>query len=47
MLGHPVKSQVLDPSVVKENLEYVHQLSELREYQNFVPCADELGYYSI
>ena len=43
MLGASVKSQMLDASVIEEYLHDIHQLSELRENQDFMASLDQLG----
>ena len=42
MLGATIQSEVLNSSVIKEYLHDIHQLSKLREDQDFVVSCNQL-----
>ena len=41
MLSTTIKPEVLDSSVIEEYLHDIHQLSKLREDQNFMICCNQ------
>ena len=47
MFGTSIQSEMLDAPEVKIDLKDVHQLSELREYQDLMASSNQLGQHSI